>query len=265
MTLRQSLSGLPSLNQQGNILFQNDLTRPSVFENKYLALRKKEGRIYSDDQLKELPSFNGSLEFVQEWKKRKTSMNRLANYFGSKNAELTILEFGCGNGWLSNRLSESLNAQVLGMDLNETELLQGARVFGENNKLTFLYADISSVQLNALRFDIIVLASSIQYFEDLGMLIERLTGLVNPGGEIHILDSPLYPSLPEKEKARLRSINHFASLGFEEMKEFYFHHQWSDMEAFDFEVLHNPRSLISKLKSRILPFQSPFPHLVIHI
>jgi ubiquinone/menaquinone biosynthesis C-methylase UbiE len=134
-----------------------------------------------------------------------------------------------------------------------------------NNNLTFLYADISSVRMNDLHFDIVVLASSIQYFDNLPKLIQRLIGLVNPGGEIHILDSPIYSSLQEKEKARLRSVNHFTSLGFEEMKEFYFHHQWSDMEGFDFETLHNPQSLISKLKSRVLPFQSPFPHLVIHI
>ena len=262
MTLRQSLNELPFLKKAENIFFQNNLTRPSVFEKKYLALREKEGRLYSDSQLKELPSFDGSAELIQEWQKRKSSMNRLVNHLGSKTTELPILEFGCGNGWLSNRLSESLGAQVLGMDLNETELLQGARVFKENNNLTFLYADLFSAQWSTLRFDIIVLASSIQYFADVGKLIGVLLRLINPGGEIHILDSPLYLTLQEKEQARLRSIKHFVSLGFEEMKEFYFHHQWADLKGFDFEILHNPQSLISKLKNRILSVQSPFPHLV---
>jgi protein-L-isoaspartate O-methyltransferase len=40
-----------------------------------------------------------------EWQIRKASSNRLVKYLAKKQKILEILEVGCGNGWLSAKLS----------------------------------------------------------------------------------------------------------------------------------------------------------------
>ncbi len=56
--------------------------------------------------------------------------------------EGAILELGCGNGWLSHLLSQSLQRDVCGIDVNRTELTQAARMFGHDQRLSFIAADI---------------------------------------------------------------------------------------------------------------------------
>ena len=67
----------------------------------YLASRKKENRIYSDEQVVQLPFIEPTHIHYHEWQVRKRSALRLIHYLEKKNKPLSILEIGCGNGWLS--------------------------------------------------------------------------------------------------------------------------------------------------------------------
>src|SRR5579863_3205882 len=121
------------------------LTNPETFVEKeiiYLDLRQKEGRIYSDEALKMLPDVSPNHALAFEWKVRKRSSEKLIKRLSSKHIPLKILEIGCGNGWLSHKISEIGDSEVTGVDINMTELKQATRVFGEQKNLTFLYADI---------------------------------------------------------------------------------------------------------------------------
>src|SRR6478609_3338202 len=71
----------------------------------YIALREKEGRLVSDEELLKLPEVNAFHIHLKEWRIRKKSCDQLLNYVAKKNRPLKILEIGCGNGWLSNRLA----------------------------------------------------------------------------------------------------------------------------------------------------------------
>ena len=68
------------------------------FEQQYLAVRKRENRIYSDSEVSCLPEIFSSHDYSEEWKVRKRSAKRLITHLEKKNRPLTILEIGCGNG-----------------------------------------------------------------------------------------------------------------------------------------------------------------------
>jgi hypothetical protein len=68
-----------------------------------------------------------------------------------------------------------------------------------------------------------------------------LAGYLKPRGEIHLLDSPLYMDA-EIEGAARRSRDYFASLGFPEMAEHYFHHRFASLGEFDYKFLYRPKT-----------------------
>jgi hypothetical protein len=106
-------------------------------------------------------------------------------------------------------------------------------------------------------FDYVVLAGSIQYFSDLSSLVTRLLTLLAPHGEIHLLDSPLYPA-DEIGAAHSRSLKYFSDAGFPAMAAYYYHHSWQSLQPFDPDLIYNPNTVLNKLKQKFT-VASPFP------
>ncbi|HEX7903067.1 MAG TPA: class I SAM-dependent methyltransferase [Chitinophagaceae bacterium] len=212
------------------------------FKTRYLDLREKEGRIYTDEELLHLPVVPKSHAHYAEWRIRKHSSKKLINYLSRKQSLIKILEVGCGNGWLSRRLAEVQGSTVIGADINFTELQQGARVFSHISNLHFIYGDIRSGIFETTQFDCILFASSIQYFPSLTEIISHALKLLRPNGEIHILDSPFYKP-GEVEAARQRSTDHFTALGFPELINYYSHHTTKGLSGFEYKTLYQPGSL----------------------
>jgi len=227
----------------------------------YLRVREKEGRLYSDDVLAQLPFVPNTHPLANEWRMRSASASRLTRYLARRSKHLSILELGCGNGWLSSQLSKA-GHHVVGMDQNLHELKQAARVFPQNSKLVFMKADMFSAPFFPRTFDVIVLASVIQYFQDLPALLSLLMNYLKPDGEIHIIDSPLY-EITEWESAVRRSKEYYLSIGFPEMADGYFHHLKSDLKMFNVKQLHNTNPFMLRLRHWLGQTNSPFPWLVI--
>lgn len=223
----------------------------------YLSVRAKEGRLYTDEVAARLPSISPAHPLAREWQARADSCLRLKHYLARTGRHLTILELGCGNGWLSGQLASLPNAQVWGLDLDSPELAQAARLFSTSN-LGFLAADIFSAPFPRPAFDVIVLASVIQYFPDLAALLHAMQPLLNPGGEIHLLDSPLYEP-GELPAARQRTRTYYTALGFPGMAEFYFHHAFPDLQGYALHWLYRPRQLHIRLARGLGKVVSPFP------
>ena len=114
------------------------------FEEKYILLRKKENRLYTDEQLKWLPEIEVSHPHYKEWEARKSSCNKLIQHLTNKRTELNILDIGCGNGWLCHHLSKIPGSNVAGIDINKTELNQAKRVFDHIENLEFFYGGIGN-------------------------------------------------------------------------------------------------------------------------
>jgi ubiquinone/menaquinone biosynthesis C-methylase UbiE len=225
------------------------------FEKLYLAARKKEKRIYPDEEVLRLPFVEGSHAHVREWQVRKRSALRLINYFRNKEEPLKILEVGCGNGWLSALLAEIKYATIRGIDINTEELEQAKRVFAHRRNLSFEQCKLDKMpQYN--KYDVIVFAASVQYFSSLELSMKQAFTLLRQEGEIHILDTHFYRER-EIESARRRSVNYYRSIGHEPLAEFYFHHSVESLKMFRHAYLFNPHSL----KNRLSGNKDPFPWL----
>ena len=224
-----------------------------LFEKKYVELRWLEKRIYSDEEVSNLPEIEKGHQHHNEWELRKQSCRKLISYLQKKQQPLKILETGCGNGWLSHQFSMLTGAKVIGSDVNFTELQQAARVFAATPNLQFIYGDIRSEVFEKMQFDIVVFAASIQYFPSLTEIINSSFKLLKPQGEIHIIDSHFYKS-GKAVLAKKRTEKYYQRLGFPEMAEHYFHHCLSELEAFNFKILYKPFPFAGLLSGNSNPF-----------
>ena len=219
----------------------------------YIAVRNKENRLYTDEELLMLPKVNKHHVHWQEWQIRQRSCNRLLRHLRDMNKPLRILEIGCGNGWLSNRLSEFDRANITGLDINITELNQARNVFGHNTNLHFLQGDIRDGTLDKEKFDVVIFAASIQYFSSISAIISKTVQLLNIDGEIHIMDSMFY-SEPNVRNAKSRSDRYFNELGFPEMSDHYFHHALSKLQKFNYKILSRPATGLKRMFAGKTPF-----------
>jgi SAM-dependent methyltransferase len=225
----------------------------------YLKARALEQRLYSDQVVARLPEIPDAHPLAAEWRLRSDSARRLARYLGRLPRPLRVVEVGCGNGWLARAIAGIDGSEVVGLDGNELELNQATRVFGSVPNLRFVLGDATVAACPLDRPTALILASFIQYLPDLGAMITRLLGWLEPGGELHILDSPLYKA-DEIAGARERSRRHYERLGAPEMADFYYHHAWAELDEFDADVLYRPDAAMPRLKRLLLRRPSaPFP------
>ena len=230
----------------------------NLFERRYIELRSREQRIYSDEELLQLPAIHKEHPHYTEWQVRKRSADKLLERLLQKQKPLQILEVGCGNGWLSKQLVAIHGSKVIGSDVNFTELQQAARVFSHIPNLHFIYGDIRSGLFEEMEFDCIVFAACIQYFPSLPGIVSQALSLLKPGGEMHILDSPFYKPA-EIPAARQRTENYYEEAGLPEMATHYFHHTRDELAGIEHELLYDPSALqhfFSKTKN-------PFPWICI--
>ncbi|GAB2831704.1 class I SAM-dependent methyltransferase [Ferruginibacter profundus] len=228
------------------------------FEQLYIHLREKEGRMYKDEEVADLPVINELHPYYHEWEIRRRSAKKLMEYIRHKNNEPDILEIGCGNGWLSAQLATITKGKVTGIDVNGVELQQAKRVFDKIANLNFIQCTLNSEQLQDKSFDIIVFAASMQYFSSLKKIITEALNYLTLQGEIHITDTHFYRQ-NEIAAAKERTVAYFASAGCQAMTEFYFHHTIEDLDKFNCHFLHDPTAFLNRLNKN----KNPFYHVVI--
>lgn len=223
------------------------------FDHLYFDVRQREGRIYTDTDVATLPFIYASHPHYQEWTIRKHSQKALISYIKNKDTFTSILEVGCGNGWLSSRMAKATSAEVTGVDVNSYELEQAERVFRNIPNLNFIKGDLQTGILKDEKFDMILFVASIQYFPSLGQIIKTAIEHLTLLGEIHIMDSPFY--LPqETATARQRTNEYYKALGLAEMADHYYHHNLAELENFQYKILHHPNSWKNKLSIKKNPF-----------
>ncbi|QTE35441.1 MULTISPECIES: class I SAM-dependent methyltransferase [Mucilaginibacter] len=227
----------------------NNIDHDPVFEKVYVLLRQKEKRTYSDFQVSVLPEIEPGHVHFKEWKIRKKSCDRLINYLKKKRKPLKILEIGCGNGWLSAKLAEIQQTEIIGLDPNKSEIHQAIAVFNKSN-LKFIHDSFPTESLTGLKFDVILFSASVQYFASFaGVIIEALNHLTDRG-EIHITDTHFYEP-EELAEATNRSKMYFEGLGLAEMAHHYHHHAKSDFVVFSHRILANPKQPFNQIIRKI--------------
>jgi ubiquinone/menaquinone biosynthesis C-methylase UbiE len=223
------------------------------FEKDYLNVREKEGRIFPDKVVRALPFLPISHPLKNEWLHRAVTQQRFNRYLLKRKNVESILDLGCGNGWFTANLNLVLpEANILGLDVNITELRQARSVF-TSSQLSFAHGDIFADNFVLHSFDMIILNASIQYFPDLKLLVNRLLELLKVGGEIHILDSRFYKTEQQKLAAKKRSEDYFSGIQEMQMAQYYYHHTFSALQDYTFVMLYKPTSfqrMLSHLTGR---------------
>jgi ubiquinone/menaquinone biosynthesis C-methylase UbiE len=231
----------------------------TAFETKYFEAREKENRILSLEEIKQLPSLKNHI-LSREWKKRIKSTKRLLDYV-AKAKPKNVLDLGCGNGWLTLKLAE-LATSVHGVDVNMAELEQAAIVLSAYKNVRLSYCNVLN-DSPPEKFDIIILSGTIQYFQNIPLLMKALALLANENTEVHIMDSPFYVA-QETENAKHRSDAYYQVIGVPDMSNYYFHHSWNELEGLDFKIAYTPRSLLHNRIFRSLGIMdSPFPWIIV--
>ena len=105
-------------NNDHHIAITHSPSASEAFEQMYIAVRDKEGRLYTDAQVAHLPDIDADHRYYKEWKTRKFAAVQLITFLEKQKRPLKILEIGCGNGWLSAKLANLPQARVTGIDAN---------------------------------------------------------------------------------------------------------------------------------------------------
>jgi ubiquinone/menaquinone biosynthesis C-methylase UbiE len=228
--------------------------REILFEKKYIQIRTLESRLYTDEELTQLPDIGAAHPHYKEWQLRKRTARRLVHYLSARKKTLEILEVGCGNGWLTHQLAEIPGTRVTGLDINFTELQQAARVFSNDPNLRFIHGDMRSGILEGRRFDYIIFAATIEHFPSLKKILHLSLSFLKNGGEVHIVDSHF--CRPEEVKLEeRRTLAYYASFGYPEMADYYYHHILDDLRSFHSTILYNPKAM----RNRFLRIKNPHP------
>lgn len=221
-------------------------TSDEVLEEMYIAIREKEGRTYTDKQIAQLPVIDLEHRFYKEWILRQRSSKRLIAYLTALQKPLKILEIGCGNGWLSAQLTNIPNAKVTGLEPNLLEIEQARRVFKKPN-LRFIQDGFDHDTFDRkVKFDVIIFAASVQYFESLDTAIGNAFALLTKIGEVHIIDTPFYNE-QQAGIAAQRCRQYYNDMGFPSMANHYYHHTHNEITKFNHKILFDPRGLWNRI------------------
>lgn len=251
---------LGATKHEGVITFSLSPELKQVAED-YLAVREKEGRLLEDMVVATLPETDPKNPLYQEFRLRTLSAARLRKWLDQKEPDGRILELGCGNGWLLHYLIRNSERTGMGIDINRPELEQAAAVF-DKDPILWVLGDVFDPLFPDQFVDTIIVASAVQYFEDLPKLIDRLLELLRPGGTIHFLDSHWYRK-SEQNSASERSLEYYHEKGVPEMAQHYHHHSLDDLNNYQWEMEYDPQALKNQLYRKLGRLTNPFPWIII--
>lgn len=226
----------------------------------YGVLRKKEGRLFTDEQVAALPYLHRHHRLAAEFRVRKHSMNRLLKCLRKKSPK-NILEIGCGNGWLLAQVTNQLGIEGTGVDIFRPELEQAARVFSDT-PIDWIEGNIFREILPPASFDAVIVASAAQYFSNLDQLIDRAKCFLKEDGCLHLIDTPFYRK-SQVNKAIDRTYNYYESIATPWMTARYFHHTYNELNGHRYRILYKPTTLRKYFMRITNQPVLPFPHIEI--
>lgn len=108
----------------------------------------------------------------------------------------SVLDIGCGEGWLCRTLAQS-GASVTGIDV-VPELIAQARAAGPGEYMVLSYDDVAAGKLSA-RFDVVVCNFSLLGKESVDRLVGTVHSLLNLGGSFIV--QTVHPLMAEGDDA----------------------------------------------------------------
>lgn len=94
----------------------------------------------------------------------------------------SFLDVGCGNGWVVRLMAQKEQCRAaMGID-KSGNMIRHAELSRKTSKETYVRTDIESL-VTRKRFDYIFAMESIYYAESVSAALEKIFGLLRPGGE----------------------------------------------------------------------------------
>jgi SAM-dependent methyltransferase len=236
--------------------------RPAAFDPEaYRRAREAEGRLLDDDLIARLPSLPATHPLAGEWALRGQTAARFLSWLSGTPAPRTLLDIGCGTGWLTAAAARVPGSRAVGVDVDGPELEQARRVFGGPRGPVYVAGVAETFDAGELAPDVVVLASVIQYLADPAAVVGHLLAACRPGGSVHVLDSPLYRPA-EVAAAAARTAAHYARIGLPELAAAYHHHGLGTFAGLAPVVVRaRPAAWRQRLAARLGRPISPFPWL----
>jgi SAM-dependent methyltransferase len=166
------------------------------FIREYETVRQAEGRgIPKQEYYRALPFEDLSGRFVQDWRVRSASFRAfvmgILQPLTVDSNPLKILDLGAGNGWLSNRLAGS-GHHLAAIDLSTNELDGLGAHMQYENRFIPLQADFNHLPFPGEHVDLVIFNASLHYATSFEEALRESLRVLKPGGQVVILDTPLY-------------------------------------------------------------------------
>ena len=165
----------------------------------YTKVRRAEGRGSNDSTFyRSLPLQDLSGRHSEDWRIRSISYQKLVDRILSQDGreEETaprVLDLGAGNGWLSYRLA-ARGHQTVAVDLltNESDGL-GAQLHYPA-AFTSVQAEFDHLPFDSDQFGLAIFNASFHYATDYELTLSEALRVLESGGRVAIMDSPVYRS-----------------------------------------------------------------------
>jgi len=119
----------------------------------------------------------------------------IVGYFSFLKPRGSVLDVGCGEGILQQKLAPFCYRRYLGIDISETAIATAMK--RANDRATFLCADITTFTPSQ-KFDLIVFNEILYYFAEPRAIIERLAPSLEPDG---LMIASIWTGLPGSRRA----------------------------------------------------------------
>jgi ubiquinone/menaquinone biosynthesis C-methylase UbiE len=188
-------------------------TRWAAWLKAYTTVRDEEGfsRAAPDSDLgpnaayyMALPDYDLSGLYSATWKMRGRNYHDMAAHLKRQlPGELSILDLGAGNGWMSRHLSEAGNRLcALDINMDDGDGLPTARVYFARLPIRFarVEGEMANLPFEDAQFDAVIANASLHYLADPTAAIGEAARALKPGGAFIVLDSPFYTDATAGER-----------------------------------------------------------------
>jgi 2-polyprenyl-3-methyl-5-hydroxy-6-metoxy-1,4-benzoquinol methylase len=162
----------------------------------------------------EAPDLHSQAAYWDEWNRsnREGQINRLSRRQATLihewiadlgRTDLSILDVGCGSGWMCEQLLPF--GEVTGLDLSPNMLQRAQMRVPEAH---FIAGDVLASDLEPASFDVVVTMGVIAHVEDQSEFLRKCAELLKPGGLLllTVQNRPIYERMAEIEPPSPRQI-----------------------------------------------------------
>jgi len=98
-----------------------------------------------------------------------------------------VLELGCGNGFITEYISDVTGAHITGVDYSKTAIKNAVeRTKNKKEKLSFLCQDIKKMDFSKGVFDVVIVIDTLHFVENIDEMVKKMKNSLKPNGQMGI-------------------------------------------------------------------------------